>query len=147
MTPEELEAIEARAAAATPGPWRQARYGGVETADGNTLIFQAHDLAQFVEADEIFTAHARTDIPVLIAEIRRLRDNFGTEEARASWIRERLQDAEKRTETAETKIRKLEDEMRLLRDDRDRWYIRATAHLQAVEASELRIKELESHEP
>jgi len=112
MTEDELNAIEARCNAATPGPWRigtgnegdgyfdecsvlcadsvwrhkldrrrvivsRGCYGG----DDEAFIDQ-------VRADMLHIAHSRTDIPALIAEIRRLRgerdaiselaDAFGT---------------------------------------------------------------------
>lgn len=58
MTPEELSAIESRANAATPGPWRLGRGSG-------------NDWATF-EADYAFIAEARADVVALIAEVRRL---------------------------------------------------------------------------
>lgn len=76
MTNDELVAIADRAAAATPGPWLpNGYYQVVQTAndavppgavcrDGNTTR---------VEADRDFIAHARTDVPALIAEVIRLR--------------------------------------------------------------------------
>ncbi|ACZ29592.1 hypothetical protein Xcel_0553 [Xylanimonas cellulosilytica DSM 15894] len=76
MSDLDLDAIRGRAEAATPGPWRHApaignggRYVShcVETADRETLI-----------ADRLYgptaksIAHARQDIPALLAELRRL---------------------------------------------------------------------------
>lgn len=78
MTDAELTAIEARCAAATDGPWRvcnhaggylgiqcNTRYGYVAEC-GDQLDEQHHENATFI-------AHARTDIPALLAEVRRLR--------------------------------------------------------------------------
>jgi hypothetical protein len=71
MTDEELTGIEARANAATPGPWEaQHSYddcwwlGGPE-ANGPDMLPQG---------DAEFIAHARADVPALVAEVRRLRE-------------------------------------------------------------------------
>jgi hypothetical protein len=90
MTDEELQAIKARVAAATPGPWAMSRdemsagFGqhryvvvGTTTADGKKLV----DWRLLVEGmrgadavhDAEFIAHARTDEPALLAEVERLR--------------------------------------------------------------------------
>lgn len=77
LTPERLDAIEARASAATPGPW---------TADGACVVV-AGDLCDQVmiahgwpwrrngerAPNAAFAAHARDDVPALVAEVRRLR--------------------------------------------------------------------------
>lgn len=95
MTEEELAAIEARADAATPGPW------GYERSDGSlwkiTPAYEDEDDdGEFVTQDEVFSAqigdlqpsgltwemthrngefvaHARADVPALLAEVRLLR--------------------------------------------------------------------------
>ena len=78
MDEAKLQEIEARANAATPGPW---------IGDGEFgFVFQrgasrAHCIARLDHedvrdtsgADLAFIAHARTDVPALIAEVRRLR--------------------------------------------------------------------------
>ena len=83
----DLDAIEARANAATEGPWLRREghaeidgqnyaevlipgrvecgsycYGGTSTIEGDRL-----------DADLAFIAHARADVPALVAEVRRLR--------------------------------------------------------------------------
>lgn len=71
MTDEELKAIEERANAATPGPWRGFDTGvlsGPRWVVGNEESRQFYNLA-----DGRFIAHAREDVPALIAEVRRLR--------------------------------------------------------------------------
>lgn len=107
ISDDELAEIEARAGAATPGPWyahatddevfSNARYVSVqpgefrhdnkrgmdsqsdERADSEKVIaitlLQSPRLAECNECDEntLFIAHARSDIPRLIAEIRRLK--------------------------------------------------------------------------
>lgn len=84
MTQEELEAIEARANAATPGPWERwpddvdggDGWALVSDADGEPVV-GAHpcplEQCADAEADYAFIAHARSDVPALIAEVRRLR--------------------------------------------------------------------------
>lgn len=76
----DLDAIEARAEAATPGPWRveaTEHPGEVTVRDGagRDLIWGL-DLGECgfekrVDAD--FIAHAREDVPAMAEEIRRLR--------------------------------------------------------------------------
>lgn len=70
MTHDELQAIKARAAAATPGPW------SVNNTDPDVVLDSD---GRFVgradeDADAEFIAHARTDVPALIAEVERLRE-------------------------------------------------------------------------
>lgn len=90
----DLEAIEARANAATEGPWAAVLLSDVsdtsyvsmqDAEDGSSLdigscgIFP--DGVQSIEKNQnqihaniLFCAHARQDIPNLIAEVRRLRE-------------------------------------------------------------------------
>ena len=79
MTPERLDEIEARANAATPGPWEWHPYMG----SGATLAKPNHPFHELnilkttddwppVAADAEFIAAARTDVPALLAEVRRL---------------------------------------------------------------------------
>jgi hypothetical protein len=93
MTDEELAASEARAAAATEGPWiavlPRSQEGGpsichagpgwadefshptnVRTAKGDALARRTWEQSA---ADAAFIAAARTDVPRLAAEVRRLR--------------------------------------------------------------------------
>lgn len=60
----DLDAIEARVAAASPGPW-------VITGDNPCS-----------NGDGPFIAHAREDVPALLAEVRRLRDRSDE----AAWL-------------------------------------------------------------
>lgn len=92
LTEEELAAMEKRLAAAAPAPW----WGWLETRDctgGESFIQITPDadedneiyFSRFIggrelkspneqlDADVDFIAHAREDMPRLIAEIRRLR--------------------------------------------------------------------------
>jgi hypothetical protein len=83
MTNEELDAIEARAFAATAGPWVYQiderggpracvrERGFADGTPGNRFIFDV------MPATAEFIAHARADVPRLVAEVRRLRDALG----------------------------------------------------------------------
>jgi hypothetical protein len=83
ITQLDLEAIKARADAATPGPWFT-EYGYklakvmTKTAKGHGRVMLAQDWIprQGVDGplqdDAEFIAHARTDIPLLLAEVERL---------------------------------------------------------------------------
>jgi hypothetical protein len=83
MTDEELAAIEARVNAASPGPWLTPDEAGdpyrVEVLDheGCQIWPWGHGGGRSDdeqgERDMIFAYSARTDVPKLIAEIRRLR--------------------------------------------------------------------------
>lgn len=89
MTDEELNRLEALAAAATPGPWRLpggksyvmpshgepykvAQLGG--TRDSPGLIAREDDR---LHHDAEFIAAARGAVPALVAEVRRLRAELG----------------------------------------------------------------------
>lgn len=66
----DLDAIEARATAATPGPWSVSVDGiTVEDPDGRDVC----DAWQS-DGDAAFIAHARADVPALIDELRALRE-------------------------------------------------------------------------
>lgn len=75
LTETQLKEIEARANAATRGPWRfnadQDFYEGpcVETLSGEYVAETAKD-KDFGVKDVKFIAHSRTDIPALLAMIR-----------------------------------------------------------------------------
>jgi hypothetical protein len=84
MIEQELIEIEARAAAATPGPWKgDCRDGSVKYtvrgSDGTLVLRVDHKNGDFgfvgerERDDESFVLHARSDIPALVAEVRRLR--------------------------------------------------------------------------
>ena len=72
MTPERLAEIEARANAATPGPWEAWDRGiGFEVhVNGEELNSEFRET--FRQADAEFIAEARTDVPALLVEVRRL---------------------------------------------------------------------------
>lgn len=63
------EAIRRRLEAATPGPWEYQGLGEITSATGFiTTDAEAHDGP--------FIAHAREDVPALLAEVERLRDGI-----------------------------------------------------------------------
>ena len=77
LSDDELRAMEERAERATPGPWGvDGNDCAVETpadgADGNVCLVRPRRAAN---AD--FIAHARTDLPRLLAEVRALREENG----------------------------------------------------------------------
>ncbi len=76
MNEQELEQIEARAAKATPGPWEVDNDLSVYTKDGGHgtpwTLFDTVGNEGEDNPNADFIAHAREDIPALIAEVRRL---------------------------------------------------------------------------
>jgi hypothetical protein len=87
MTEDELQAIEARATAATPGPWTTGA-GKVEGGQVRELVIGPGPRDDVIVAiayggfgnpvdrtseDRAFIAAARTDVPKLITEVRRLK--------------------------------------------------------------------------
>ncbi|SRR5258705_12269601 len=79
LTDRELHAIKARASRATPGPWQIHVRGTsttIEAQDGKKWIAQAvlgtYGIGN-VEANAAFLAHARDDIPTLVAAVERQR--------------------------------------------------------------------------
>ncbi len=79
MTPDDLAAIEARAEAATPGPWEaipQDGRGGYKVlgplelrSDGEVRVVISEWAGAF---NALFLEQVRDDVPALIAEVRRL---------------------------------------------------------------------------
>ena len=74
----DLDAIEARAAAATPGPWEARHSRLVGGSDGRDLMWSMDAVegeGSFVrQEDAKFAAHAREDVPAMAQEVRRLRN-------------------------------------------------------------------------
>ncbi|GGT85429.1 hypothetical protein [Streptomyces coeruleorubidus] len=64
---QRLAEIAARVDAASQGPWKVCEdYSDVLDGDGHQIVSHFHD------ADGQFTAHARQDVPALLAEVQRL---------------------------------------------------------------------------
>ena len=78
MTEEQLLAIEARANAATPGPWQFSGlfYQVCSVAAHPPIVLIEDYRGPNPRSDRIFIAHARTDVPALAAEVRSLRDQL-----------------------------------------------------------------------
>lgn len=77
MTPKELKQIKARCEAASEGPWEICKEDGVDIIGNNgeiILELSGKMLGCTVRPYNFkFIAHARTDIPALIAEVERLK--------------------------------------------------------------------------
>ena len=79
MTPEELNAIEDRVNDASPGPWHTKGAGGLymdgTSPSAEVVIpdppYRLHN-PYWTHGDAEFVAHARSDVPALVAEVRRL---------------------------------------------------------------------------
>lgn len=70
-TTEQLAAVEARAAAAFPGPWKAWDRGiGYEVHTHHDEPLNYHHRETFGKADAEFIANARTDVPALLALVR-----------------------------------------------------------------------------
>ncbi|QLJ01493.1 hypothetical protein HZZ00_10975 [Streptomyces sp. NEAU-sy36] len=83
----DLDAIQARANAATPGPWfPHEDWPGRVFAESEFNAHVARVTGSNPEANEQFIAHAREDVPALVAEVRRLRARTLTEsEHNRAW--------------------------------------------------------------
>jgi len=80
LTDDELEQIQSRCAAATPGPWISYVEGRDHTSGSSFIMTGERDvrgidieLSGATIADQDFIAHARQDIPKLLNEIKRLK--------------------------------------------------------------------------
>lgn len=75
MNEQELQAIEERANAATPGPWVAdfAITWNVVVGTLKKVITRTSGINNNTRADAEFIAAARADVPALIAEVRSLR--------------------------------------------------------------------------
>lgn len=75
LTEEEIQTIKSRCDQATAGPWRSF-IEEREKISGSSFVQTGGEdiyLTGATDADQDFIAHARQDIPRLIAEIERLR--------------------------------------------------------------------------
>ncbi len=98
MNNAELDAIEARAKKATPGPWEWTHHPhdgdeptfatSLDTTDDKGILF--HNAWWGINlANNKFIAHAREDIPALVAEVRLYK------QAEQAWARDGLAPAER----------------------------------------------------
>ena len=89
LSEEELAAIEAREKTATPGPWTwdYDKIRGTELKSGDEGVLWStmpwHDTTDIdgCAGDEAFIAAARSDVPRLLSEVRRLRQKIADMEA------------------------------------------------------------------
>lgn len=75
MNEARLQDIESRCNAATPGPWEEVAESGewwISGPDISADYVMSTNAGDIKQADADFIAYARTDIPALIAEVRRL---------------------------------------------------------------------------
>jgi len=94
---DHLAAIEARAQAATEGPWEVTKeatiIAPIPNADDAYWLFEAHDAHKDGRgipvddclADAAFIAHARTDVPALLALVRDQQDKLDRVLELADW--------------------------------------------------------------
>jgi hypothetical protein len=83
LSEQQLVEIESRVRAATPGPWRSYVEGRdhtsgssfIMTGDGDTRGNDI-ELSGATNADQDFIAACRQDVPLLVAEIRALREQL-----------------------------------------------------------------------
>ncbi|MBN9607824.1 MAG: hypothetical protein BGO26_10160 [Actinobacteria bacterium 69-20] len=112
----DLDAIKARLAAATPGPWDYVGQGWI-THPGTTFAAVGtpdQGMIPCTDADADLIAHAPTDLAALLAEVRALRKraaNLSLERAEfadeAQSLRDRLARIPERTTNAEAEVERL----------------------------------------
>jgi hypothetical protein len=94
MTTDEYNEIKKRAEAATPGPWEsnhnweQDKFTDQYAAWGESPAISGNSLSSVIPQatlDANFIAHARKDIPALLAEIDRLHAIVANESYSAGW--------------------------------------------------------------
>lgn len=86
LTPAQLEAIRERVEKATAGPWEyNAKIDSITAEDDYGSFIIADDTETVVDAE--FIAHAREDIPKLLAEIERLRKEIAFLEIQNEFLR------------------------------------------------------------
>lgn len=105
LTEQQLTDIEARATAATQGPWT-VELEQCDCSDGYchhgtyvSAIYAADgarrdEIGDFTDADWQFTIHARQDVPALLAEVRRLQTELETANARVNAVTDLLDQQE-----------------------------------------------------
>lgn len=140
MSDLDLEAIKARCAAATPGEWRWMCVslpgigrGPFDVAwllhDGRTnddgyaagAVVLRHQAATWVpvRSDRDFLAHARTDVPALVAEVERLRE-IKCDKVDCDRVEKDRREALARAETAEAEVARLTAQKDNAYNERDR---------------------------
>ncbi|MDN5640688.1 MAG: hypothetical protein L0I17_07950 [Actinomycetia bacterium] len=121
MSDERLEQIQARAAAATPGPWEAWDTGDPPAEDeAQAWIVTPGSLhlatlyAGDPSANATFAAHAREDIPTLLEEIDRLHEEVSGQRSVAEMLARVAEAAHRREDRVRDRlnnIRVVTDEM------------------------------------
>lgn len=137
----DLDVIEARAAAATPGPW-EANAEQYHSEFGTIIGGEVKPIAQawlsgedgwvypLTPADAVFIAAARSDVPALAAEVRRLRvelaeardeatkcgENYRRTAIECAHRGDKIDQLQRELVAAQADQRRLKDELRLARD-------------------------------
>ncbi len=86
LSNEELDVMDKRVRAATPGPWVAVDRNKIIDAEPDEyIVLMSNDSSSVMlyKQDASFIAHARTDLPAALDEIRRLRKMV--EAAREVW--------------------------------------------------------------
>lgn len=78
ITAKQLAEMKAREKAATPGPW-PIDWCSMNCKRAHEFAWETGEVEE--DANDIFIAHARADVPDLIAEVERLRRLCKTEKA------------------------------------------------------------------
>ena len=86
LTEEQLAAIKARAEAATPGAWGIEHVERRIWAGSERVCFLFGQDRRQNENNGVFIAHARKDVPALLAEVERLRAAVGRLREREEWF-------------------------------------------------------------
>ena len=90
LTDERIAEVEARCSNATPGPWASYEYMVLNTSEYSIVVCDSGENGES-EKDAEFIAHARTDIPDLLAEVKALKAekesmaSVSTYKARVGW--------------------------------------------------------------
>ena len=81
ISEQELKGIQARCEASTPGPWKSYIEGRDHTSGSDFIMTGSEknrgediELSGATKSDQDFIASAKQDIPLLISEIRRLKN-------------------------------------------------------------------------
>lgn len=75
LSEDDIRQIKLRSEHATPGPWKSYIEGREEMSGSDFIMTGGEDiyLTGATKADQDFIAHARQDVPTLLAEVERLR--------------------------------------------------------------------------
>ncbi|MCO0597440.1 hypothetical protein NGI46_08155 [Peribacillus butanolivorans] len=103
MTEKELQAIRARAEAATEGPWRANCYG---ILGGQERVLWPTDIGTVESFDKniLFILEARQDVPKLLAEVERLQHALQTYREYGSLFIADMHNGFSLTDLVETKL-------------------------------------------